>query len=319
MMPVCRWLWLFVGVLILTPVNGWAHGESLTGFGSVGIFTVGAVTTEGFGLSTLYYQRVYNQFTDQQLLDFRRQQGEDVHQHQREETLYLTLSVGLLRNWDVNFQLPFNRFSNFKDNSDEFAVVNDTISKTDVSQGLGDLLILTRYRFWQQDDQHIAALFGLKIPTGNYRQTTNEGALVGTHNQPGNGSVDVELGLAYTEHFRDIVGVSADVVARVNTEGAGRFRSGNAIQADLAVGFLPHAVIQPFVEFNALFQERDLENDQIKRNSGVSSLFITPGARFTIAGRHTFFATFALPLWLQYPGIQNKEAYRFSVGYGFGF
>lgn len=285
----------------------------------MGIFTTGAITTEGLGLSTLYYRRVYNQFADSQLLDFRRQQGEDVHQHQREETLYLNLSVGLLRNWDVNFQLPFNRFSNFRDNSDEFAIANNTISKTDVSQGVSDLLILTRYRFWQQNDQHIAAFFGLKLPTGNYRQTTNNGDLVGTHNQPGSGSVDIQLGLAYTEHFRDIVGVSADVVARVNTEGAGRFRSGNAIQADLAIGLRPHALLVPFVELNALFQERDIENDQIKRNSGVSSLFVTPGLRFTIGGRHTFFGTVAWPLWLQYPGIQNKEAYRFSLGYGFGF
>lgn len=313
------WRIIILAILTLTPVDGWTHGEALTGFGSVGIFTTGAMTTEGVGLSTLYFRRTYKQFTDQQLLDFRRQRGEDVHQHEREETLFLTLSVGLFRNWDLNFQLPYNRFSNFKDNSDEFAVRNNTISKTDASQGVSDLLILTRYRFWQENDQHVAALFGLKVPIGNYRQTTNQGDLVGTHNQPGSGSVDFQLGLAYTEHFQDIVGVSGDLIARVNTEGAGRFRSGNAVQADLAIGFLPHAVFQPFVELNGLVQERDIENDRIKKNSGVISLFVTPGMRFTIGGRHTFFGTISFPVWLEYPGIQNKEDYRISAGYGFGF
>lgn len=293
----------------------WAHGESVRGLGGVGNNTIGGEVAAGYAFGLRYDRRSFALFPDQRLLDFQRMQREDVHQHAREESLFVSVSAGIGDTWDLSVQLPANRFTGFKDNGDQFALKNDTLSITDTSQGLGDLLLLGRFQAFKAGDQHLAVLGGIKLPTGNYRQRTNEGDIVGTHNQPGSGSVDFQLGLAYTGHLRDVVGISADAIARVNTEGAGNFRSGNSIQADLAVGLWPHAVAVPFIELNSIFQERDIEEDSVKNNSGVSSLFVSPGARMTVARGHVLFTTVSFPVWQHFPGIQNTEQFRVSVGY----
>lgn len=307
-----------VGLLIVSSVQAWAHGDPVRSFGAVGNYTTGGEVSEGVGFSIRYDRRAYDLFSDEQLLAFRAQ-GEDVHQHSSEETISLNFSVGLNKDWDLGFTLPAARFTGFKDNGDDFAIANNTISETDVSQGLGDLVILGRYRFFQKDDHHIAALMGVKLPTGDYRQRTNAGDLVGTHNQPGSGSVDFQLGVAYTGHLQDLLAISADLISRVNTEGAGEFRSGNSILADFAVGYRPHSAFVPFIELNAIFQQRDMEFDEVKKNSGVASLFVSPGFRLTLARVHTLFASYSVPLWQSLPGIQNEEDYRLAFGYGIGF
>ena len=310
-------------LLLITSIEALAHGESVRGTGGGTLNTVGAETQEGNSLSVRYDRRTFELFSDEQLLDFRRNQGEDVHQHAREETVFLAAVFGLTKDAELSLQLPFTRFSGFKDNSDDFAIANDTISTTDRSDGIGDLLIMGKYRFWEQADHHLAALFGLKLPTGNIRQRTNNGDIVGTHNQPGSGSIDFQLGGAYTGHFfAEEIGVSADVIARINSEGANDFRSGNSVQMDVAVSFRPHRPLVPILELNFITQQRDIENNEIKRNSGVSSLFWSIGARIAIDnhhGDHSLFGYYSQPVWQDLPGIQNEEDYRLGFGYGLGF
>jgi len=306
--------------LLLMADGAWAHGEAVRGTGSGALNTIGAEINTGLSFFARYDRRSYDLFTDQELLDFRRRRGEDVHQHELEETVFISASIGLTENADLALQLPLVRFSGFKDNSDEFAIANDTLSVTDVSEGLGDLLIFGQYRFWKYGDHHLAALAGLKLPTGNVRQRTNNGDIVGTHNQPGSGSVDFQLGVAYSGHFLDErLGIAADMLGRINTEGAGSFRSGNALQLDVALIGFPHSWVSPIAELNFITQERDIEFDDVKRNSGVTSLFATVGLSFVFRQRFTVFALGSLPLVQSFPGISNDEAYRVGVGVGVSF
>lgn len=292
-----------------------AHGESVRGVGGVGINTTGGEIVRGFGLSARYDLRQYSLFTDRELMEWQRL-GENVHQHAREQTLLLGFSAAWGERWDLTFLLQANRFTNFTDNGDGYALANRTLSRTDVSQGLGDMLMVGRVRLVAWKDHHLAAIGGVKLPTGNVRQLTNHGEVVGTHNQPGSGSVDFQLGLAYTAHLADRIGITADAIARINTQGAGQFRSGNSIQADLAIGYRPHAVFVPSIELNAIFQQQDIERDEVKRNSGIMSVFVTPAVRVRLGRRHTLSAGFSYPLWQKFRGISNDEMFRVSVGYG---
>lgn len=325
----CTLIVIFTGIwMMLAPIPVWSHGESVRGVGGVGIETTGGeVLREGIAVTVHYDLRKYNLFSEQQMLDFMKQ-GEDVHQHSREQTILMSATFGLGKRWDLSAQIGYGRFSNFQDNSDTFAQATGKISKTDVSDGLTDLLIMGRYQFYKNEerDQHAALIMGIKLPTGNYRARVNQAApgqprpeLVGTHNQIGSGSVDFLLGTAYTGHLADVIGISADLLARVNTEGAKSFRSGNSIQVDLAVAYRPHARIVPSVELNYIAQERDIEDDEVKTNSGVTSLFVTPGVTIRLFDRHSVFANASFPVIQILPGIQNEEAFRISGGWSFAF
>lgn len=303
----------------VAPGTASAHGESVRGFGGVGINTIGGDVTQSYAAGLRYDLRRYTLFSDADLLRFRQELDEDVHQHGGEDSAFLSFTAPVASRFDLTVQLQANRFTNFSDNGDAYALANDAISKTSTSAGLGDLLVLLRHQLVQRSDQHVALLGGLKLPTGNYRQLTDNGELVGTHNQPGSGSVDFQVGAAYTGHFRDVVAISADVLARVNTQGAKSFRSGNSLQVDVAFGLFPHATVVPMIEVNAISQERDLEFDEVKQNSGVTSVFLTPSARVAFGGHHAVFVSVGVPIVQMLPGIQNTEQLRFGAGYSFSF
>lgn len=313
-------LGLIAGSAILFPLQSAAHGSHGAAGGTLGgasgIITSGAQISQGTSLSVQYERRDYKLMDEQRLLDL---QGiEDVHQHKRSEALYLSATVGLNQDWDMSFSLPYVRFSGFADNGDAYAQANNTLSRTDTAKGVGDLNIQARYRFWQQADHQVAALMGLKLPSGDIRQKTNQGDILGAHNQPGSGSVDFQLGVAYSGFYQDIAAISADVIGRINTEGAGEFRAGNSLQADLALSFLPKSMIVPFIEFNLLHMDLDIENNAVKKNSGLSSLSLTPGVFVRIGKHQTVYGAISYPLWEELPGIQNDGKYRLLLGYGIG-
>lgn len=314
-------LGFILGSITLFPLQATAHGSHGAAGGALGgasgIITSGAQISQGTSFSVQYERRDYKLMDEQRLLDL---QGiEDVHQHKRSEALYLSATVGLAPDWDMSFSLPYVRFSDFADNGDAYAQANPgTLSRTDTAKGVGDLNIQTRYRFWQQSDNQVAALMGLKLPSGDIRQKTNQGDILGAHNQPGSGSVDFQLGVAYSGFYQDIAAISADVIGRINTEGAGEFRAGNSLQADLALSFLPQSIIVPFIEFNLLHMDRDIENNAVKKNSGLSSLSLTPGVLVRIGKHQTVYGAISYPLWEKLPGIQNDGKYRLLLGYGVG-
>lgn len=288
----------------------------MRGVGGVGANTTGGDVETDVSISTRLDLRSYRLFSDAQLLAWQ-EAGENVHQHARETALFLGATFGFATGWDLSVLLQANRFDDFVDNGDGRALVSRSLSRTDVSQGLGDLLLLARRQLKTGGDHRLALIGGLKLPTGDVRQRTDSGEIVGTHNQPGSGSIDVQLGLGYSRPIGRLL-MSADTIARINTEGAGAFRSGNSLQVDLAAGVRITPGLVASVEVNALHQQRDIERDVVKDNSGVTAAFVTPALRFSVAA-HSVFAGVAIPVWQRYPGISNDESIRFSAGYGFSF
>lgn len=311
-------LLLIVAALVRTS-PGYAHGESVRGVGGAGVNTTGGEVSTGSSVYLRYDLRRYSLFSDAQLGEFQRA-GENVHQHSREHSAFLGATAGIFPRLDMSFLLQANRFENFTDNGDAFARRTSTLSRTDVSQGIGDLLLLGRYQFAHWKNQRVAAIGGVKLPTGNFRQRTNQGEIVGTHNQPGSGSIDFQVGAGYSGDLGDRLVLSADTLFRINSGGAGSFRSGNSIQADVAAGVRVCSVLVPSVELNAFFQERDVELDLVKKNSGIYSLFLTPGLR-TSFGPHSVFVAASVPLWQAFAAgvISNTERVRTSLGYSFSF
>jgi len=330
----------WLSFMVLFPVRARAHGESVRGAGSRAVNTVGGVPANSLWMGVRYDYRQYARFSDAQLLRFRAM-GEDVHQHSSEQTVFLSLGVPLGRNVDLTFVLPDNQFRGFKDNGDEFvdascpivpgsgsvgdATARDCISTTKTSTGLGDLLGLVRWRFFHRGPHNIAGVFGLSVPTGRIRARvdkvnpdTGRRELVGTHNQAGSGAFALQLGVAHASRIDRRFGVSSDVVFHVNGEGAYEFRRGNGFQADVAFSFgKPHAVFVPVLEYGGIFQLRDIEDGEIKRNSGGSVVYASPGFLIQL-GRHLLYGSFSLPVWQRLGGISNNELWCFAVGYGVG-
>ncbi|MBN8611540.1 MAG: transporter [Deltaproteobacteria bacterium] len=298
----------------LVPSAARAHGETVRGGGAGGINTVGAVVSPGILSAGLRLEiRQFDQFTDDALLGFAADL-EDVHQHAQELSATLAASYALDDSWCFNAALQVNAFRDFREATLDEAGMPRVV-RDDLSGGLGDLLLLTRVRPWHDDNHHVAVLAGLKLPTGSTRETDNDGERQGAHNQPGSGSIDFQLGVAYSLVV-DWFELDADIIGHIRTEGAMSYQAGSMLQADVA---LSASVWQlTFVaELDFLVSERDVERDEVLRNSGIATLYVSPGVVARLTDEHILFASLSYPIFQDLPGIQNNELFRANFGYIF--
>ncbi len=309
-----------------------AHGESIRGGGGGSINAVGAAILAEKVVSVRWDARRYETFTDQQLIDFRAQ-GEDVHMHSSEDAYFLSFGFPVNDDMDISLMFQYNNFKGFKDNGDAAANAcfdpGDTgtatnlsatcISDTEESPGIGDMLITSRYRFFNDGDSQWASVFGVILPTGKITNRTGSGELLGTHNQPGSGAITFQGGIAYSGHLTEGVAVDANLIYRFGTEGAKQFRSGNSLQLDVAASFAHHSSVIPVIELNGIFFDQDIENDEIKKNSGGDVVYLSPGINVRINKKQGVYANVSFPVYQELTGISNDEKYRWSMGWGSSF
>ncbi len=315
-----------------------AHGESIRGGGGGSINAVGAAILEEKVIGLRWDARRYETFTDQQLIDFRAQ-GEDVHMHSSEDAYFLSFGFPVNENMDISLMLQYNNFKGFKDNGDgqANACFEDTpaqagnpstancISETAESPGIGDTLVTGRYRFFNDGDSQWASVFGIILPTGKITNNTDlnrgtgEAELLGTHNQPGSGAITFQTGVAYSGHFTEAIAIDANVIYRFGTEGAKQFRSGNSWQFDVAASFAHHGSVVPVIELNAIFADQDIEENEVKKNSGGDVIYLSPGLNVKINDKQGVYANVSFPVYQNLTGISNDEKYRWSMGWGSSF
>ncbi len=311
-----------------------AHGESIRGGGSGSINSVGAAILEEKVIGLRWDARRYETFTDQQLIDFR-DDGEDVHMHSSEDAYFLSFGFPVNEDMDVSLMMQYNNFKGFKDNGDANASecfentpavtgnpgTANCISSTAESPGFGDMLVTGRYRFYNDGDNQWTSVFGVILPTGKITNKTdiNKGTgkdeIIGTHNQPGSGAIIFQGGLAYSGHLTEGVAIDADAIYRFGTQGAKQFRTGNSWQFDVAASFAHHSSIVPVIELNGIFFEQDIENDEIKTNSGGDVVYLSPGINFNINDKQGVYLNVSYPIYQELTGISNDEKYRWSLGW----
>ena len=312
--------------LLTTQAAVFAHGESVRGGGSGSINSVGASITEDVTIGVRWDARRYETFSDQELLDFRAQ-GEDVHMHSSEDAYFISLGLPVSEDIDMVIMTQYNNFKGFKDNGDGFAsecfanngLIPECISETKESPGWGDTLLMGRYRFYNDGTHQWAGVLGLLMPTGKITNKTDNGEIIGTHNQPGSGAYTVQFGVAYSGHLSEKIAMDGDWIYRVNGPGANNFRGGNSWQADLAFSYDHHSWFTPVVEFNAISFKKDNENNEPKTNSGGDVIYLSPGVNFDFSRSVGAYANFSYPIYQELGGISNDEKYRWSLGLTYAF
>ncbi len=327
--------------LLLGQSAAFAHGESIRGGGSGAINAMGAGIVEDVVLSLRWDARRYELFSDQEMVNFRLQ-GEDVHQHSKEDAYFIQIGIPVTEDIDLAIMTQYNNFKGFKDNGDGQATLcffddgnpnngfanNPTvtnpstqcISETDESPGWGDTLIMGRYRFYNDGKHQWAGVLGLLMPTGKFTNKTDpnpytgQAEILGTHNQPGSGAFTVQTGIAYSGHLTDKVAMDADWILRVSGPGANNFRSGNSWQADVAFSYNHHAKFTPVVELNGIFFKKDNEDGEPKKNSGGDVVYLSPGINVKFTDSIVAYGNFSYPIYQNLGGISNDEKYRWSLG-----
>jgi len=208
---------------------------------------------------------------------------------------FLNVAYGINADLTVGTELPWT----FKENV--YGQAN----------GLGDLRLFTKYRFWHKDAPGVvdsmAALLKVKFDTSKQGAPTVAKPALGT------GTTDVILGLTYG-HESLIWYRWASVRYRRNGHSGGK-KVGDKVLADLVAGWRPTMpeYLKPdmvwLLELNGEYGRHGSLDGVSLVNDGGIELFLSPGFMWTVRN-FAVKAGVQLPVFSNLNGVQTKTDYR---------
>lgn len=210
----------------------------------------------------------------------------------------LKTAYGINADWTAGVELPWT----FKENI------------ADQANGLGDLRLFSKYRFWRKDSpgaqESVAALLKVKFDTSKRGVKSTPSAA-----KPalGTGTTDVVLGLTYGHEsltwYR-----WASIRYRRNGHSGGK-KVGDKVLVDLAVGIRPTMpeYLKPdmvwLLELNGEYGRSGSLDGVSLVSDGGTKLFLSPGFMWTVRN-FAVKAGVQLPVFSNLNGAQTKTDYR---------
>jgi hypothetical protein len=321
-MKFSRLIPVLAGTALLAPVVHASHtaGTSLgTGSGS-SINTESAVPLApgGWSLGTRWERQVSDRLSDDELLRIKTDDPDaDLHSVDQLNVISIDFAYGLTENLTLGLTLPWVERQDVR--APEQTELGIELLELGDSKGLGDLKVFGLWRFFQEaaTTSHAGLLFGISTPTGKDDDLDAEGEPFEQEFQPGSGSWDPFLGLAYTRGFGRI-GLDASITYTLVNEGSQDTDLGDylAYNAGLAYALTPDAPLRwnAVLELNGLWRDKQEIGSETLANSGGSWLEVTPGITLSGTG-WTAFANVGLPIVNDPNGIQDEHDYRFLLGF----
>ena len=243
----------------------------------------------------------------------------EVHQHHDE---VYTVNRNWLANfdytfnesWSVSASVPFVDREHFHIHNHHGHQLKD---KWDF-QELGDVRVVGR-RQWVMESQGSAGFaglsFGLKLPTGKYDVTNDEGDEAERSLQPGSGTTDLILGAFYT-HVMPEQGLTlfGQIQGQRATAEREDYRPGTKLLMDLGGRYEATDKLGVLLQLNAALLGRDQGDEAEPEDSGGRYLFISPGVSYAVTKDIQFYGFAQFPLFQKVNGVQLTAEQAFVGG-----
>ena len=221
----------------------------------------------------------------------------------------LNVQYQINRSWGIMAMVPYWQRSFDTDANFGAAPAQITNSKVDT---LSDIRIEGVYSGFS-DDMSTGLIFGLKLPTGTHTANGFD-----RDTQPGSGTTDVLLGGYQWGSLAPNWSWFAQGIYRSAVDSSDGYRPGNSLQVVGGVhydGFRFKDHFAPMLQVNYTDRLSDSGINASPANSGLSSVFVTPGVVLDL-GRHWMAnANLYLPVYQHVTGIQLVPRQVFSFGF----
>lgn len=197
----------------------------------------------------------------------------------------------------------------------------------DQTFGIGDAIILARYKLFSNNNYEFSLGGGLKLPFGSTNNTNNQGILLSADLQPGSNSLDGIFIATYKYNlgFRKTTNILLRNTYRktgVNREylNASTYKFGNEFQSFLTVSdqvFLFKQIVSPSLTVKYRNVIRDKIDNNNLQNTGGEWVFLIPNITLNITERLLFSANLEIPLYAKVIGTQLTPTYRITTGFSF--
>jgi len=207
-------------------------------------------------------------------------------------------------------------------------------STMETIEGMGDVALLYLRDIYKDAEmrtrQRFSVGIGLKAPTGKSKSRSASGRLVHMMMQAGTGSWDGFLlangTLGFGEHDDGgaLVLFSPSVTYQMNTRNSLGYKVGNRLNYDLSTRYRFTSSFNLKIDLNGILSERDSSDGTIDApsglvayqnvngnvldnvaNTGVHSLFISPGFQWIVAPGWVISGEYRIPIYQDVNGIQQ--------------
>ena len=190
--------------------------------------------------------------------------------------------------------------------------------------GLTDLWLTGKYRFYRGPAGQGAVFGGVKFPTGRHDVRTNTGDPVEPSATAGSGSWDGMLGLAYSTFLtrRFTFDVSAQYTLRTEHDD---FKIGDRFDAGMAVAYRFSDDLERFPQFSVFAEtnvrhlQKSEESGERDPNTGGTALFIGGGLRARFSPHAALTISPSFPVLQDLNGEQLETTFRLVTALSFSF
>lgn len=243
--------------------------------------------------------------------------GEIPRDHDEERTLnrnlVATLDYTVNPAWGFSVQAPFIDREHSHIHHDEGERATSQVS------GLGDVRILGRWRAATNDRDAAAwgLLGGLKLPTGDFKETDAGGTLVERTLQPGTGTTDAIVGVYYRGQ-KLAGGKPVQVFAQVQVQAAldmrDDYKPGDQLGLDAGLAYPVTHDLSVMLQANALVRKRDGGAQADPQDSGGTWLWLSPGLAYALGAHTQLYGFVQLPVYQRVNGVQLTADRTVAVG-----
>ncbi len=194
---------------------------------------------------------------------------------------------------------------------------NGTDDGTSSADGFGDMRVVGRF-MGVLKNRSLGLQFGVKLPTGNFKQNFNGGSIAGQlldrGLQLGTGTTDLIFGAFHFAPITKELNYYSQFTAQFALSGRNEYKPGNAFTANVGVRYHLLERVVPQLQLNARISGRDAGINASPDDSGGTTLYLSPGITFGISKNVFSYVLFQLPIYQYYNGYQLAPVYTLSVG-----
>lgn len=241
--------------------------------------------------------------------------GHEQEQYTRNHYVTATLDYSATPDWGVSIQLPYI----YRTHATIDSTGDDGTSKT---HAIGDVRVIGRYQGFS-DEKNLGLQFGLKLPTGDYQQTFNGGALAGQALdrglQAGTGTTDALVGGFHFAPLSQNWDYFVQALAQVPLYSKDEFKPGSSVNVNLGFRYMASEQIMPQLQVNARIAGKDAGANAAPDDSGGKIIYLSPGVTFPVTEKVKLYAFIQWPVYQNLNGYQLAPKYTASVGTRFQF
>ena len=238
--------------------------------------------------------------------------GHHVHDKTKEEFHHFSLGGRLTDQFTVYSDIPYVIRHSIEIED------HDRLGANEKSEGIGDLNIISDYRFFKNDQSSAGFVGGVKFPTGETEEKNSAGTRFGPELQPGTGSYDYIIGGVYQQQ-KDRLKLLGNLAYVFKTEGDQDYEFGDLLSTSLFIDYLINPDSQSFkteigVNANLQYEQKHENRGSSVKDSGGTTLLLGPLVSVEAIPNVSIFGSVLFPVHQDLGGVHQELDFSWTAG-----